>query len=186
MRSIIVATMLATLATAPAHALSPASPDTPADVSVDQVKAALAAAKPDHPADFAGKSLKNLDLSEMDLSGANLKGANLFGAKLAHAKLEHADLTGANLNLSWLIGADFTGANLTDASLVAPVVAQGLVAAAGYLVEDASGAGQHLGIAVVLRALLQRRPLGRGGITKNLHVLLAISDWLLAVSFFGC
>lgn len=133
MRTIIVGALLATFAAAPAYALSPASPDTPANVSVDQVKAALAAAKPGHPADFAGKSLKNLDLSDMDFSGADLKGANLFGAKLAHAKFEHADLTAANLNLSWLIGANFTDANLTDASVVAPVVAQGLTADKGEI-----------------------------------------------------
>lgn len=133
MRTLIVGTMLATLAAAPAYAMQPASPDTPANVTVDQVKAALAAAKPGHPADLAGKSLKNLDLSGMDFSGADLKGANLFGAKLAGAKLEHADLTGANLNLSWLIGANFTDANLTDASVVAPVMARGLQAEKGEI-----------------------------------------------------
>ena len=65
-----------------AYAMSPANPETPANLTVDQVKSALAAAKPDHPADFAGKSLKNLDLSGMNFTGANFEGANLFGAKL--------------------------------------------------------------------------------------------------------
>ena len=116
-----------------AMAMTPVDPDMTANVTVEQVKSALAAAKPDHPADFAGKSLRNLDLSNMDFTGADLKGANLYGAKLADSNMTRADLTGANLNLSWLIHANFTDANLTDASLVAPVVAQGLTATTGEI-----------------------------------------------------
>ncbi len=123
----------AILLAGPALALDAASQDTPANLSVDQVKSALAAAKPDHPASFAGKSLRNLDLSGLDFTGADLDHANLFGAKLADANLTRANLTGANLNLSWLIHANFTDANLTGASLVAPVVAQNLEARKGEI-----------------------------------------------------
>ncbi len=114
-----------------AAAAAPVSPDIPADVTVEQVKAALAA-RPGH-ADLHGRSLRDLDLSGLDFSGADLAGANLFGAKLAKAKFVRADLRNANLNLSWLIGADFTDADLADASLVAPVVAQGLDAVKGEI-----------------------------------------------------
>ena len=127
----LIASMFAAIA--PACADSAVSPDPDANVSVEQVKSALAAAKGGQPASFAGKSLKNLDLSGMDFSGADLSGANLYGTKLAKANLSHANLTRANLNLSWLIGADFTDANLTDASLVAPVVAEGLDAIKGEI-----------------------------------------------------
>ncbi len=133
MRTIIGAALLASALAGPAHAKGAASPDTPANVTVDQVKRALAAATPGHPADLAGKSLRNLDLSGLNLSHADLERANLFGAKLAKTDLSSANLTGANLNLSWLIGANFTDANLTDASLVAPVVAEGLEATAGEI-----------------------------------------------------
>ena len=121
------------LIAAQAWAVTPASPDTPANITVEQVKQALAGAKSGRGADFAGRSLSRLDLSDLDFSGADLAGANLFAAKLAKANFSHANLTGANLNLSWLIGANFTDANLTDASLVAPVVAQGLDAAKGEI-----------------------------------------------------
>jgi uncharacterized protein YjbI with pentapeptide repeats len=117
----------------PAVALEAANQDTPANVTLDQVKIALAGAKPGHPADLAGKSLRNLDLSGLDFTGADLAHANLFGAKLADANLTGADLSGANLNLSWLIHANFTDANLTGASLVAPVVAQNLDAQKGEI-----------------------------------------------------
>ena len=127
--------LVATLAfgASPAVALAAANPETPANLTVDQVKSALAAAKNGKPADFSGKSLKNLDLSGLDLSGADFANANLFGAKLADANLTKANLSGANLNLAWLIHANFTDANLTDASLVAPVVAQGLDAKPGEI-----------------------------------------------------
>jgi uncharacterized protein YjbI with pentapeptide repeats len=129
----LAALLLGTLLAGSAWGMSPVDPDMAADITVDQVKSALTAAKPDHPANFAGRSLRNLDLSTLDFTGANLKGANLYGAKLADANMTRADLTGANLNLSWLIHANFTNANLTDASLVAPVVAQGLSATAGEI-----------------------------------------------------
>ena len=132
LRTLAAALAVACVAT-PALAVKATSQDTPADITVEQVKAALAAATPGHPADLAGKSMRNLDLTKLNFTGADLKGVNLFGAKLAGANMSHADLTGANLNLSWLIAANFTDANLTDASLVAPVVAQGLDATAGEI-----------------------------------------------------
>ena len=116
-----------------AMAAGPVDPDTAADMTVDQVKSALGAATPDHPADLSGKSLRNLDLSNLDFTGARMTRVNLYGAKLADSNMTRADLTGANLNLSWLIHANFTDANLTDASLVAPVVAQGLTATSGEI-----------------------------------------------------
>lgn len=127
----LAAAIVVACTAAPALAEKATSPDTPANVTVEQVKSALAAATPDHPADLAGKSMRNLDLTKLDFTGADLKGTNLFGAKLAGANMTRANLTGANLNLSWLIAANFTDANLTDASVVAPVVAQGLDATNG-------------------------------------------------------
>ncbi|MDR3462170.1 MAG: pentapeptide repeat-containing protein [Beijerinckiaceae bacterium] len=116
---------------APAMALSPADPETAANVTLEQVKAALAAATPEHPADFSGKSLRKLDLSKLNFTGAKLTGANLFSAKLEGANMTRADLTGANLNLAWIIHANFTDASLRDASLVAPIVAEGMTVKAG-------------------------------------------------------
>ena len=118
-----------------AHAAfaAPVSPDTPANMTADEIKTALAAAKPGKPADFSGKSMRNLDLSKFDFTGAIMTGVNLFGAKLADANLSKADLTRSNLNLAWLIHANFTDANLTDASVVGPVVAQGLDAMPGEI-----------------------------------------------------
>ena len=130
--SLAVGSFVAMMSVAiPLAMAAPASPETPADVTVDQVKSLLASATFGHPADLAGRSLRNLDLSNVDFKGANLKGANLFGAKLADANLTKVDLRDANLNLSWLIHANFTDADLTGASLVAPVVAEGLDAKTG-------------------------------------------------------
>ena len=122
-----IAALVLAVAT-PAYAMQKADPSTPADVTVAQVKAALAGNK-----DLSGKSLMNLDLSGMDFSGANLSGANLHGTKLDHANLSRANLSDANLDLSWIIGANFTGANLEGASLDGPVVAMGLTAEKGEI-----------------------------------------------------
>ena len=97
-----------------------------ADLSAEQVRAALVAASPGQRADFSGKSLRNLDLSHLDFSGADLANADLFGAKLEGANFTGANLAGANLNLAWIIRADFTRANLSHASLVGPVVSMGM------------------------------------------------------------
>ncbi len=123
----LTASLLAALAT-PAYAVQKPDPEALANVTVEQVRAALAGDK-----NLSGKSLMDLDLSNMDLSGANLSGANLHGTKLDHANLSKADLRDANLDLSWLIGANFTDANLRDASLDGPVVAMGLTAEKGEI-----------------------------------------------------
>ena len=96
------------------------------DFTADQVRAVLAAGTPARPADFAGRSLRDLDLSHFDFSGADLTRADLFGAKLEGANFTGANLSGANLNLAWIIRANFTRANLSGASLVGPVVSMGL------------------------------------------------------------
>jgi uncharacterized protein YjbI with pentapeptide repeats len=97
-----------------------------ADLSGEEVRAALTAATPERPADFSRKSLEGLDLSGLDLRRAKLAGANLYGAKLVGADLTGVDLSGANLNLAWIMRADFTGANLSQASLQGLVVSPGL------------------------------------------------------------
>jgi uncharacterized protein YjbI with pentapeptide repeats len=49
-----------------------------ADLSVDQVKAALRNASPSMPANFAGKDLSDLDLTGLDFRKADLRGVNLW------------------------------------------------------------------------------------------------------------
>jgi uncharacterized protein YjbI with pentapeptide repeats len=96
------------------------------DMTVAEVRTALAAATPERPADFSGKALDNLDLSGLDLRGAVLAGVNLFGAKLVDCDLTGANLHGANLNLAWIMRANFTRADLSQASLQGLVVSSGL------------------------------------------------------------
>lgn len=141
----VAALLLAIATSSPALAAGKADPMTPANVTVDQVKAALAGNK-----DLSGKSLMNLDLSKMDLSGANLSGSNLHGVKLDHANLTKANLSDANLDLAWIIGANFTDANLEGASLDGPVVAMGLQAQTGEI-PTFKGANMS-GARVLLRA----------------------------------
>jgi uncharacterized protein YjbI with pentapeptide repeats len=100
---------------------------TAADLSVDQVRAALRNASPAEPANFGGKDLSDLDLSGLDFRKANLRGASLFGSKLVQADFRGATLEGANLNGAWLMGTDFTGADLHRASLLSVVVLGGAV-----------------------------------------------------------
>src|SRR5437667_12330018 len=103
-----------------------ASPCRAADLTVEQVRAMLAAATQEKPADLSGKSLDNLDLSSLDFKRANLSGANLFGAKLDGANLSGANLSRATLDLAWIMRANFTGADLSNASLFGLVVSTGL------------------------------------------------------------
>jgi len=117
MRKIMILVSLFTLSGSPAWA---------ADLTVDEVRQALAAATPGKPADFSGKSLERLDLSNLDLSGANFANANMHAVKLDGARLRGANLSGAILNLAWVMRADFTDANLSGASFQGPVVAPGL------------------------------------------------------------
>jgi uncharacterized protein YjbI with pentapeptide repeats len=97
-----------------------------ADLSADEVRAALTAATPERKADFSGKSLEGLDLSGLDLRRAKLADANLYGTKLVGADLTGVDLSGAVLNLAWIMRANFTGADLSKASLQGLVVSPGL------------------------------------------------------------
>jgi uncharacterized protein YjbI with pentapeptide repeats len=106
-------------------ALLPAVSGFGADLSEDQVRAALAA-RPNESVDFSGKSLEGLDLSNLDLQRVNLAGANLFGVKLVGTDLSNANLSGANLNLAWIMRANFTNADLSNASLQGLVVSSGL------------------------------------------------------------
>lgn len=103
-----------------------AAPGWGADLTRDQVIAALSRATPAAPADLSGRSLQRVDLSGLDLSGAKLAGADLFAAKLEDSNLTGADLTGANLGLAWVIRADFTEADLSGANVQGLVVASGL------------------------------------------------------------
>jgi uncharacterized protein YjbI with pentapeptide repeats len=98
-----------------------------ADLSVDQVRAALRNASPSAPANFAGRDLSDLDLTGLDFRKANLRGVSLFGSKLVQSDFRDATLEGANLNGAWLMGTDFTGANLNHASLLSVVVLGGEV-----------------------------------------------------------
>lgn len=100
---------------------------TGADLSVDQVRAALKNASPAMPADLSGKDLSDLDLSRLDFRHANLRGASFFGSKLVLSDFRGAALEGANLNGAWLMGTDFTGANLNRASLLSVVILGGEV-----------------------------------------------------------
>ncbi|MGH8729583.1 MAG: pentapeptide repeat-containing protein, partial [Burkholderiales bacterium] len=93
-----------------------------ADLTAEQVRAALEKATAQQPADFTGKDLSNLDLSQLDFKGANLSKANLFGANLTGSNLSKANLSGANLDAAWLMKANFSGANLSKASLFGPVI----------------------------------------------------------------
>jgi uncharacterized protein YjbI with pentapeptide repeats len=97
-----------------------------ADLTRDQVIAALAQARPGAPADFSGRSLEAVDLSRLDLRGARFAGANLFATKFEDSNLTGADLSGANLGLAWVIRANFTGADLSRANVQGLVVASGL------------------------------------------------------------
>jgi uncharacterized protein YjbI with pentapeptide repeats len=97
-----------------------------ADLTAEQVRAALADSGPGRPLDLSDKSLENLDLSGLDFRGANLARANLYGAKLDSADLTGANLSGANLNLAWIMRAKFVKANLSRASLKGLVVSSGL------------------------------------------------------------
>ena len=113
----IVLAMLFAVLAVPAHG---------ADLTRDQVVAALSRATPAAPADFSGRSLEKLDLSHLDLSRANLAGANLFAVKLEDSNLTGANLSGANLSLAWVIRANFTDADLSGANVQGLVVSSGM------------------------------------------------------------
>jgi len=103
-----------------------AAPGWAADLTRDQVVAALDRATPAAPADFSGKSLEEVDLSRLDLSRAKFAGADLYAAKLEDSNLTGADLSGANLGLAWVIRANFTDADLSRADVQGLVVSSGM------------------------------------------------------------
>jgi uncharacterized protein YjbI with pentapeptide repeats len=81
-------------------------------LTLEQVKARLAARTHDAAPDFTGAVLARLDLSGLDFTAAILVGADLQNARLTGARLLSADLTDANL-----AGADLTDANLDVTTL---------------------------------------------------------------------
>ncbi|MCZ7595150.1 MAG: pentapeptide repeat-containing protein [Hyphomicrobium sp.] len=85
---------------------------TKADVTRDDVLAAIAAAGADGTADFSGRRLNGLDLSGLDLRRLKLQSARINGANFAGANLE-----GVVLDQAWALKSDFTKANLKGASL---------------------------------------------------------------------
>jgi uncharacterized protein YjbI with pentapeptide repeats len=96
------------------------SPAFGADMTVRQVTEALFRAMPNIAVDFAGRDLRQLDLSGLDFKGARLAGADLFGVDLAMSDLSRADLVGARLDRAIIIKADFSNANMVRASLQRP------------------------------------------------------------------
>jgi uncharacterized protein YjbI with pentapeptide repeats len=97
-----------------------------ADLTIEQVRAEIAAATPQHRPNFAGRSLAELDLSHLDLSGANLAKADLRRTKLVGTNLTGANLAGAALNLAWVMNANFTRADLSGAVLDTLVASTGM------------------------------------------------------------
>jgi uncharacterized protein YjbI with pentapeptide repeats len=89
------------------------SPDmTEAELSREDVMAALADASAEKPADFTGKRLNGLDLGGLDLSGAIFR-----AARLNNADLKGANFEGAVLDQAWMLNVNLTGANLKGANL---------------------------------------------------------------------
>lgn len=86
------------------------------------VTTAFFKAQPGQRVDFAGRTLRDLDLSGLDFGQADLAGADLFGADLTNAKLTGVNLSGGNLNRAIVIRADFSGANLKGAHIMRPSV----------------------------------------------------------------
>lgn len=77
-----------------------------ADMSIEQVGAALRAASPSKPADLAGRSLSDLDLSGLDFPNDNLCGTSFLWSRCVQA-----DMRGAKV-VADLPGADLSGAQL--------------------------------------------------------------------------
>ncbi len=85
---------------------------TKADVTRDEVLAAIAKAGADGTADFSGRRLNGLDLSGLDLRRLKLQSARINGANFAGANLE-----GVVLDQAWALKSDFSKANLKRSSL---------------------------------------------------------------------
>lgn len=86
------------------------------------VTAAFFTAERGKPVSFAGRTLRDLDLSGLDFAYAQMAGADLFGADLTSANLKGVNLAGGNLNRTVVIRADFSGANLSGATFLRPSV----------------------------------------------------------------
>ncbi len=78
------------------------------------------------PVNFAGRTLRDLDLSGLDFQGTNMAGADMFGADLTGSNLQRADLSDVNLNRTIVVRADFSGANLKGATFMRPSVTTSL------------------------------------------------------------
>ena len=113
----ITATLAAALCWAVSAHAAPVSPETPANVTADQVKAALAGAKEGKGADLAGKSLRNLDLSDMDSLVAPVVAQGLTADKGEIPIFKDANFTGARVQARFtggeLQGAKFTGGDVS-------------------------------------------------------------------------
>ena len=78
---------------------------TKADVTRDDIVAAIAATPDGSLADFSGKRLNGLDLSGLDLRKLRLQSTRINGAKLAGANLD-----GVILDQAWALESDLTNA----------------------------------------------------------------------------
>ncbi|MEQ1697751.1 MAG: pentapeptide repeat-containing protein [Hyphomicrobiaceae bacterium] len=90
------------------------------------VTTAFFKAQPGQRVNFAGRTLRDLDLSGLNFGQADLTGADLFGADLTSANLTGVNLSGGNLNRAIVIRADFSGANLRNANIMRPSVSTSL------------------------------------------------------------
>ena len=91
-----------------------------------EVTSAFFNAEPNGHVNYAGRSLRDLDLSGLDFRAAELSGADLFGADLTDANLKGVNFKGGNLNRTIIIRANFAGANLKNATLMRPSVSTSL------------------------------------------------------------
>ncbi len=85
---------------------------TKADVTRQDVLAAIAQAGKNGTADFSGRRLNGLDLSGLDLRRLKLQAARINGANFSGS-----DLEGVVLDQAWGLKSDFSNADLKGASL---------------------------------------------------------------------
>jgi len=85
---------------------------TKAEVTREDVLAAIAKAGPDGIADFSGKRLNGLDLSGLDLRKLKLQATRINAAKFVGSNLD-----GVVLDQAWALNSDFTNATFKGASL---------------------------------------------------------------------
>ncbi|HWK40011.1 MAG TPA: pentapeptide repeat-containing protein [Hyphomicrobium sp.] len=87
---------------------------TKADVTREDVLAAIAKAGTNGTADFSGRRLNGIDLSGLDLRRLKLQAARINGTNFAGS-----DLEGVVLDQAWGLRSDFSKANLKGSSLFA-------------------------------------------------------------------